>query len=299
MGDGMTSAEAVGARARDLTARGARVLETELGRVWYLVKGTGNAAQLTDGSAPTLVFLPGLTADHRLFERQLAHFAPRYRCLVWDPPSHGNSRPFACMWSMDDLARTLRAVIERERIERPVIIGQSMGGYVAQAYLNLYPGEASGFVSIDSCPLGRAYYTVFELWALRHTRGMYAVIPWRALLAIGSFGVAQTAYGRALMRTMMEGYTKEEYLDLAACGYRALADAVAANRPYVLGCPALLIYGERDAAGSAKRYNRAWARRTGLPAHEIKGAGHNANADAPDEVNTLIGEFVGRLPRGC
>lgn len=32
--------------------------------------------------AYTLVFLPGLTADHRLFERQLAYFALRCPVLV-------------------------------------------------------------------------------------------------------------------------------------------------------------------------------------------------------------------------
>lgn len=33
-------------------------------------------------AGPALVFLPGLTADHRLFEGQVAHFAGRYPLLV-------------------------------------------------------------------------------------------------------------------------------------------------------------------------------------------------------------------------
>lgn len=43
------------------------------------------------------------------------------------------------------------------------------------------------------------------------------------------------------------------------------------------------------------RYNRAWTKRTGLPLKWIAGAGHNANTDAPDEVNGLIEEFVESL----
>lgn len=42
---------------------------------------------------PSLVFLPGLTADHRLFDKQLSAFSDRYRVLVWDAPEHGASRP--------------------------------------------------------------------------------------------------------------------------------------------------------------------------------------------------------------
>ncbi len=248
--------------------------------------------------APQLVFLPGLTADHRLFDRQIEHFESRASCLVWDPPSHGLSRPFRLGWSMADLARLLHAILQREGFTRPVLIGQSMGGYVAQAYLDLYPGEAAGFISIDSCPLQRAYYTSAELWTLKHTRAIYQAIPWKMLLDIGSRGCATSVYGQELMRRMMSDYSKQEYIDLAVCGYRALAEAVLADRPYRIDCPALLICGDRDAAGSAKRYNRAWERRAGLPMRWIEGAGHNSNTDAPEYVNGLIGQFVDKLVPG-
>ena len=43
---------------------------------------------------PWLVFLPGLTADRRLFDKQTQALSPRFNCLVWDAPAHGASRPF-------------------------------------------------------------------------------------------------------------------------------------------------------------------------------------------------------------
>ena len=244
------------------------------------------------GSPFQLVFLPGLTADHRLFEKQLERFEEHVTCLAWDPPSHGLSRPFALEWIMNVLARILNELLQHEGFTRPVLVGQSMGGYVSQAYIDLYPGETAGFISIDSCPLQRSYYTSLELWALKHTRGIYAAFPWKLLVSIGSDGVATSEYGRALMREMMISYDKREYVDLAAWGYRVLADAVEKNRPYELDCPTLLICGERDAAGSAKRYNQAWEKRTGLPMERIEGAGHNSNTDAPEHINALIERFL-------
>ena len=47
-----------------------------------------------------LVFLPGLTADHRLFDKQIGFFEERYRVLVWDPPEHAASWPFASSFSL-------------------------------------------------------------------------------------------------------------------------------------------------------------------------------------------------------
>lgn len=268
-----------------------RELTTEHGAIRYWVsRAAANADAL-----PWLVFLPGLTADHRLFEKQVDHFAGRANVLVWDAPSHGESRPFALAWTMDDLARWLHDILEREGAVRPVLVGQSMGGYTAQAFMDLFPGEAAGFVSVDSCPLQRSYYASWELSALRHTRLMYLSFPWKALVALGARGTATSERGRALMREMMLGYGKQEYCELAAHGYRVLADAIAADRPYRIDCPFLLVCGEEDRAGSAKRYNRAWEQRTGNPVRWVAGAGHNSNCDAPAEVNAAIGKFMAGL----
>ena len=55
----------------------------------------------------TLVFLPGLTADHRLFDKQVAFFEGKYNLLVWDAPGHGASWPFRLEFSLMDKARWL------------------------------------------------------------------------------------------------------------------------------------------------------------------------------------------------
>ena len=49
--------------------------ETKLGTIKYWISDTGAK------DAPELVFLPGLTADHRLFEKQTEFFEGKYRML--------------------------------------------------------------------------------------------------------------------------------------------------------------------------------------------------------------------------
>ena len=63
-------------------------------------------------------------------------------------------------------------------------------------------------------------------------------------------------------------------------------------------CPALLICGEKDRAGSCIRYNKAWHKKTGIPLQWIAGAGHNSNTDAPEKVNGLIEEMLDRCKYG-
>ena len=82
-----------------------------------------------------------------------------------------------------------------------------------------------------------------------------------------------------MMREMMEEYTKDEFSSLACHGFRILAETIALNRSYRIDCPCLLLCGSHDKAGSARRYNRVWARKEHLPLIWIPNAGHNVNAD--------------------
>ena len=95
------------------------------------------------------------------------------------------------------------------------------------------------------------------------------------------------------MQKMMMTYDSDtkEYARLAGFGFRMLAEAIKADLPYHISCPALLICGEKDKAGSAKSYNKKWHQREGLPLKWIKNAGHNSNADQPDEVNKRFLSF--------
>ena len=242
----------------------------------------------------TLVFLHGLTVDGRLFAPQAKTFHDKYNLLIWDAPAHGHSRPFPLNFSYMDMAVWLHEILEAENIRHPVLIGHSMGGYIAQCFMEKYPGQAAGFISIDSAPLQREYVTSIEIWLLKRMEPVYRYYPWKSLLKSGTNGVATTEYGRRLMHDIMMVYDGDQarYARISGHGFRMLAEAMEADLPYAIQCPALLICGEKDHAGSCIRYNKAWHKKTDIPIEWIKDAGHNANTDAPETVNRLIEEFI-------
>lgn len=237
-----------------------------------------------------LIFLPGLTADHRLFDKQVEYFEDKHNIFVWDAPGHAASYPYEMTFSLMDKARWLNEILDKEGMTRPVIVGQSMGGYVGQAYSQLFPEKLRGFVSVDSAPLQKEYVTNTEIWLLKRMEPVYRHYPWKSLLKSGSNGVATTEYGRNLMLEMMMVYDGDQarYAKLSGHGFRILAEAMEADLPYAIKCPALLICGEKDHAGSCIRYNKAWHKNTGIPIEWIENAGHNSNTDAPETVNKLI-----------
>ena len=261
---------------------------TPCGQIHYWVNEKG------EHMSPQLVFLPGLTADHRLFDKQIEYFEGKYPVFVWDAPGHAASWPFEFSFSLMDKAKWLDEILTAEGFDRPVIVGQSMGGYVGQAYAQQFPEKITGFVSVDSAPLQREYVTGAEIWLLKKMEPVYKRYPWKSLLKTGSEGVATSEYGRKLMREMMMTYDGDQprYAKLAGHGYVILAEAMEADLPYKIPCPAQLICGEKDHAGSCIRYNKAWHKKTGIPLEWIKDAGHNSNTDAPETVNRLIEELI-------
>ena len=85
---------------------------------------------------------------------------------------------------------------------------------------------------------------------------------------------------------------KLRYSRIAGHGFKMLADAFEKDLPYLIKCPALLICGEKDQAGSCVRYNKMWHKNTGIRLEWIKDAGHNSNTDKPEIVNRLISELI-------
>ena len=97
-----------------------------------------------------------------------------------------------------------------------------------------------------------------------------------------------------ILQDMMMVYDGDQarYAKISGHGFRMLAEAMEADLPYEIRCPALLICGKKDHAGSCIRYNKAWHKNTGIPIAWIRDAGHNSNTDAPETVNRLIEELV-------
>lgn len=268
-----------------------KVFETQYGPIHYWFN------PYAERMHPELVFLPGLTTDHRLFDQQIEYFKGKYPVMVWDAPGHASSHPFELRFSLEDKARWLAAILKREDFDVPVIVGQSMGGYVGQMYAQLFPDRLKGFVSIDSAPLQRKFFTGIELWLLKRMEPVYRCYPWKTLLKSTIKRVSTTEYGRKMMREFMMVYDgdRQRYAALAGHGFKILAEAAERNLPYEITCPALLICGEKDQAGSCIRYNKMWHRETGIPIEWIKDAGHNSNTDQPDVINRLIEKLMNSL----
>jgi len=74
-----------------------------------------------DKKAACIFFLPGLSADHRLFCFQIPYFTSKYTVLTWDAPAHGKSRPykdFSYSNSADELKKILNNMTTKTTLKK-------------------------------------------------------------------------------------------------------------------------------------------------------------------------------------
>lgn len=259
--------------------------ETGRGQVVYWIS-------TVEPQRPWLVFLHGLGADHRLFDHQFPHFARRFNILTWDAPGHSESRPYATDFDYDESAYLLRDIITTENIDRPVMIGQSMGAFVMQIYTHHFADSMRGFIAIDSMPLGAEYYRPAMLRAYRKGEAGLLRIPECVLRPLLNVALSASDEGRRYVREVFDQYSKVELCRLLGQGFRAVAQAVETNRNYAIACPALLLCGQHDHAGPTRVFNRKWHARSGIDLRWVPGAGHNSNFDNPGFVNQTIDDFL-------
>ena len=195
-------------------------------------------------------------------------------------------------WSFDQLAEWLHAILEREGATQAVLVGHSMGGYVAQVYAERHPAEVRGFVGIDTAPLERSYYRSVELFFLRHIHHMYRFMDWNGLVRRSVEKNALTTDARRRAAEVLTGYDKDSYTALMAQGFKAHVEEVTRGRSYKLTCPVLLLCGERDTTGAVKQTTTKWSRREGISLQWIPGAAHNVTWDNPEAVNRAISNFL-------
>src|SRR5579871_1173594 len=84
-------------------------------------------------SACPLILVHGFAEDGRIWDRQIDGLKDRYRLLIPDLPGSGESSHLQEPVSIDDLAESLKALLDHEGLDSCILIGHSMGGYCTLA----------------------------------------------------------------------------------------------------------------------------------------------------------------------
>lgn len=102
------------------------------------------------GQGTAIVLLHGFLENKKMWQEYVALFSREYRVVTIDLLGHGESDSLGYVHSMEDNANAVHEVLEHLKIEKAIVAGHSMGGYVALALAELHPENIQKLVLLNS-----------------------------------------------------------------------------------------------------------------------------------------------------
>lgn len=238
------------------------------------------------GRGPAAVLLHGWCCDGRFFAPLAESFAQSGRmCLSLDLRGHGESAKPRQTYSIAAFADDVAALCRQLGLERPLLIGHSMGGIVAYDAVRRYPDLASGLVMLDSAIVLPAAARAAMPAFLERLRG-------------DGFADAVRTYVRnSLMLPGDDPVRCAWILDVMAGAPRHVAISAFEGlgtfdpgKPGGIAVPALYIAADEPAA----RTDLASLQQL-MPTLQLGrtvGSGHFCQLEVPDQVNAMIARFL-------
>jgi pimeloyl-ACP methyl ester carboxylesterase len=246
------------------------------------------------GTGTPVVFLHGFPHNRTLWSPQVHALVDRARCIAPDLRGFGDTtadRPF----TVDQYADDVICLIDALRIERAVVVGLSMGGYVAFALWRKHRTRVRALVLADT----RAGIDTEDV--RRRREDLITLAREKGSAAIAD----------AMITGMLGKSTRERCPEIIETVYRMLAaapiDGVVGALEAMLArpdattalasidVPTLIVVGDEDVLTPVKESQAMHRGIRGSRLEVLSGAGHVSNFERPAAFNHVVSEFLASL----
>lgn len=264
-------------------------LEVDGARLHYVDVGPGTVG-------PPLVLLHAFPLHSAMWAPQIACLCAGHRVIAPDLKGFGASDApeDPDHYTMLGYADELAGLLDGLGVERAVLGGLSMGGYVAFAFLRRYPDRVAGLVLADT----RAAADTTEVFERRTDhQDQVARLGTTALIEVLLAGLLcdHTKVNRPELveqvRRLMANPAAGFIGALEAMKHRPDATAELAS----IAVPALVVVGEDDALAPPDVARAMHGTIQGSRLAVLPRAGHLSNLEAPDGFNAAVAELLERV----
>jgi pimeloyl-ACP methyl ester carboxylesterase len=244
----------------------------------------------TGGDGQPIVLVHGFTGNVRNWALTVPAIRDRFRCVSFDLPGHGLSdKPIdSPSYELSKMAKVVWGAIQALGLEKPVLMGHSMGGMISQYVVLAHPDAFRALVLVD---------TASETIAIRNIdrQKMVDAVKSGGIEAAFELQMAN-AEPRVRENAQFVALWREQFMMTSVEAYIGGAEAMA-SRESLLGrlkelrLPALIVCGENDLPfrGPSKDMHEAIP---GSQLEIIPGAGHSPTFETPEKFNAVLTGFL-------
>ena len=235
------------------------------------------------GAGMPILLTHGFGASTGMWAGQVAAFKDRYRLIPWDMRGHGLTEcpEDPSLYSQAHTEADMAALLDHLEVERAVIAGHSLGGFMSLAFNVRHPERVRALV-LQGCGPGYRSDKARETWNER-AESRARSLDEGGLAALGgnaevTISIQKSATGLAL----------------ASRGILSQVDGRVIDSLPTIAVPTLIIIGDNDRdylVGSDYMAKRI----PGAVNVVVADAGHGVNVDQPEAVNQALGDFLAAL----
>lgn len=248
-------------------------------RIHYAESGTGLP----------LVYVHGNLGSLRWWEKVME--IPGARTLALDLPNFGGSGALPGEADIESYADYLLAFIEALGLDRPLLVGHSLGGAVVLALAARRPALPRGLLLVDPAPPSGLLTSPARYPAIEAMRENPAILE-KALRGVVP-SIKDEAYFRALVEDARRMAAPAWIGNASALGRMAYGPALGA-----FTAPVLVLRGELDYLVSEAMARETQAAFPRARLETLSGLGHSVNAEDPARFRAILEAFQASLLAG-
>jgi len=244
-----------------------------------------------DKGAP-LIFIHGFPFNKLMWESQIDEFKKDYRVLAYDVRGHGNSETGMHEISINQFAKDLFLFMDALKIEKAIIGGLSMGGYIALNAIQQQPSRITALMLYNTQCLAdseEAKKKRMDTIKSIQEKGVaeYARNSVKKLFSKTSFENKKEEV--AFIENTILDTSKESICSTLT----ALAErAETCSTLYLIDIPVLIMAGEEDQVISSETVQKMHDLFPSSVFHIVSHAGHLSNLENPESFNMHVKEFL-------
>jgi pimeloyl-ACP methyl ester carboxylesterase len=246
------------------------------------------------GSGPPLVLLHGLGLSRRSWDAVVPVLAQRFDVIAVDLPGFGESAPLPpdAEPTPAALAATVGELLDGLRIDRPHVVGNSLGGWVALELAGVRPVASLTLLSPagfwrDNTPMYARVSLLASRWLADHAGGLLTRL---ARYRVARVLILGQTHGRPAQLTAEQARTTIQALGRCP-GFKA-ALAATTHRRYLAGsavtAPVTVAFGSRDLVLLRHQSRHLDQLPAGTQVRELSSCGHVPMSDDPGAVVAVI-----------
>lgn len=241
------------------------------------------------GKGIAVVLIHGFLENSTMWDKIIPELSKRNRIITIDLLGHGKTDCLGYVHSMELFAETIEAVLKHLRIRKCVLIGHSLGGYVALAFAEKHPQKIKGF-----CLLNSTSNADDEELKIRRERANKMVQNNFENLVKMSFSNLFGLESRITFKNEIQ-LALQEALQTPLQGYIAAQEGmrIRPNRNHILAennFKKLIIVGEKDPVLDYKK-SLLEAKKTNTEIVVLSN-GHMSHIENSEELTLILKEFI-------